>query len=83
MERKDLLIRNLLPADEDERVRIIIGRENTWRPMQHCSMVVSTYLSGSARGRIGIIGPTRMPYPRLVPLVERTAEMISRALEAM
>jgi heat-inducible transcriptional repressor len=83
MERKDLLARSLETAGEEEGVRIIIGRENRWKPMRHCSLVVSTYRSGSAWGRIGVIGPTRMPYPRMVPLVERTAEMVSRTLEAM
>jgi len=83
MERKDLLIRNLSRVGEQEGIRVIIGSENIWRPMRHCSMVLATYGSGSARGRIGVIGPTRMPYPKLVPLVERTAEMMSRLLETL
>jgi heat-inducible transcriptional repressor len=83
MERKDLLVRNLSAPKESEGVRVIIGSENVWRPMRHCSVVVSTYRSGSASGRIGVIGPTRMHYSKLVPLVERTAEMISRVLDAI
>ncbi|MCK4547645.1 MAG: heat-inducible transcription repressor HrcA [Candidatus Eisenbacteria sp.] len=82
MEQSDLLVRSLAGAEE-EGVRIIIGRENKWRPMRHCSLVVSTYQSGSVRGRIGVVGPIRMPYPRLVPLVERAAEIVSRSLESM
>ena len=62
---------------------MIIGRENPWQPMQYCSVVLSTYVSGSASGAVGVIGPTRMPYRKMVPLVERAADMIRRSLETL
>lgn len=83
MERRELLFRTLPGSGDEEGLRVIIGRENRWRPMRHCSLVLSSFRSGSARGEIGVIGPTRMPYPKLVPLVERMAQMISGSLEAM
>ena len=85
MERSDLLIRSLPSArkEEAEGALVIIGRENRWRPMRHCSLVISSYQSGPARGSIGVIGPTRMPYAKLVPLVERTAQLISSTLDTV
>jgi len=83
MERPDLLARNLETPEPREGVRVIIGRENPWQPMQYCSVVLSTYVSGSASGAVGVIGPTRMPYRKMVPLVERAADMIRRSLETL
>jgi heat-inducible transcriptional repressor len=85
MERSDLLIRSLPSRSKEEAgsARVIIGTENRWRPMRHCSLVISSYQSGPARGSIGVIGPTRMPYPKLVPLVERTAQLISSSLDTI
>lgn len=62
-------------------VEVIIGRENRLREMRKMSVVVGSYCAGSAMGRVGVIGPTRMRYPRMVGLIEymlvRLDEMFS------
>jgi heat-inducible transcriptional repressor len=48
-----------------------------------CSLVTSSYRVGNVTGSIGIIGPTRMPYRKLVSIVEYTARTISEVLSGM
>jgi heat-inducible transcriptional repressor len=52
---------------------ITIGRENASAAMRHCSVVTASYEVGGAHGVIGVIGPTRMPYGRVVNLVNCAA----------
>lgn len=52
------------------RVSVTIGRENSIREMQCMSLVVGSFRIGGSSGRMGIIGPTRMRYPKLIGLVE-------------
>jgi heat-inducible transcriptional repressor len=59
---------------------ITIGRENEIDEMQSCSLVISRYKAGKESGTIGIIGPTRMPYSKLVSIVEYTARSLTDAL---
>lgn len=59
---------------------ITIGAENSPDPMQVCSLLTSRYRVGNVAGVIGIMGPTRMPYSRLVALVTYMAELTSELL---
>ncbi len=54
---------------EAAEVRVVIGRENDCRGMSRMSLVAGTYRIGGSVARMGIIGPTRMRYPRLIGLV--------------
>ncbi len=63
------------------RMKISIGGENSFLDMQDCSIVVSAYgQEGNALGAIGIIGPRRMQYSHIVPLVKYIAGRISEVL---
>lgn len=64
------------PASE-RRVRVIIGRENPARHLRRCSVVTSNYRIGDVHGVIGIIGPTRMDYGRMVSIVNYMSRAIS------
>ena len=64
---------------EAAKVRVVIGGENPCRGMKRMSLVAGTYRIGGAVARMGVIGPTRMRYPRLIGLVGH----ISRALDAL
>ncbi len=66
-------------ASTTRAVTIRIGRENPLRGMRRMSLVVGSYRVGGGVGRMAVIGPTRMKYPRLVGLVE----YLSRALDGM
>ena len=69
-------------ADE-EGLFITIGHENKFRQIMDCSLVTSSYRVGNVTGSIGIIGPTRMPYRKLVSIVEYTARTISEVLSGI
>ena len=68
---------------EDEGLIITIGRENKLSEIMNCSVVSSTYKVGNITGSIGIIGPTRMPYNKLVSIVQYTAKSITEVLSGM
>jgi heat-inducible transcriptional repressor len=59
---------------------VCIGSENRFAPMRRCSMVRSFYRMGEASGAIGLIGPLRMEYPRLMALVDYTSKELTRYL---
>jgi heat-inducible transcriptional repressor len=78
VERKDPLADFLSGR---EGVMVTIGEENEVSEMRCCSVVTASYEANGATGIIGVIGPTRMPYERLLALVDytafRAAELVS------
>lgn len=63
-------------------VQIFIGEESGYDALQACSVVTSRYtLNGEAVGVLGVIGPTRMPYDKVIPVVELTAKLLGEALK--
>ncbi len=64
-------------------VQIFIGGESGYRVLDECSLVTSPYyVDGQVAGVLGVIGPTRMAYPRIIPLVAETARALSAGLKA-
>ncbi len=62
-------------------VRIFIGEESGYDIFDDCSVVTSSYdFEGQALGVLGVIGPTRMAYERVIPIVDLTARLVSAAL---
>jgi len=59
---------------------ITIGSEIPINQIQGCSLVTTNYRVGNVAGTIGIIGPTRMPYSKLISIVEYTAKSLTEAL---
>jgi heat-inducible transcriptional repressor len=59
---------------------ISIGKEHGDKSLEDFSIITSTYTIGSLRGTIGLIGPTRMPYDKLVAIVDYTSKYISSVL---
>ena len=82
LERKDSLIELLNLAETGPGVRIFIGSENKLFSLSGSSLVVAPYRDKDARvvGALGVIGPTRLNYARIVPMVDYTAQLISRML---
>jgi heat-inducible transcriptional repressor len=67
----------LTEALASDGVRVIIGSENKSDDMRQCSMVLSRYgRDGEAEGVLGIVGPTRMPYSRVISTVRYTANIL-------
>jgi heat-inducible transcriptional repressor len=82
IERKADLIRLLELAREGEGVRIFIGSENRLFSLSGSSIVAAPYANAQGKivGVIGVLGPTRLNYGRIVPLVDHTAKVIGRLL---
>ena len=68
---------------EQEGLLITIGKENRFDEILKCSIVTATYRVGNVTGKIGVIGPTRMPYSKLVSVVEYTARSITEVVSGM
>ena len=80
LETKESLLRLLDLADDAEGVQIFIGAENELFGMTGCSMVIAPYTNSQQQfiGAIGVIGPTRIDYARIIPMVDYTAKVIGR-----
>lgn len=80
IEEKHLIIQMFNMIEEmDSGVQVIIGAENPVGEMRDCAMVASPYLrEGRVIGTIGVIGPVRMNYPRVMAMVDRTARFLTK-----
>lgn len=67
-------------AASEADTRVALGSESTSKDLQELAAVTASYASSGVAGRVGVIGPTRMNYSRVIPLVELTAAAISRTL---
>jgi heat-inducible transcriptional repressor len=82
-EKKSLLLDLLDRSMQADGVQIFIGAESHLLKMEGMSLITSTYMTGKDTvGVLGVIGPTRMGYGRVIPIVDYTAKLISRLLEA-
>ncbi|NKE69173.1 heat-inducible transcriptional repressor HrcA [Candidatus Manganitrophus noduliformans] len=81
-EEKRMIVQLLDKYIGTEGVQVYIGSENPFLGDHHCSLVVSHYKRGNqVLGTVGILGPTRMEYSKIIPLVDSTAKKVSRLLE--
>ncbi|OOZ44265.1 heat-inducible transcriptional repressor HrcA [Solemya velum gill symbiont] len=68
---------------EADGVQIFIGEESHYDPLETCSLVTSAYeVDGAVAGVLGVIGPTRMAYDKVIPIVDVTAKLLSVALKS-
>ena len=80
-EQKTQLMRLLDVSSQADGVRIFIGGESQFVPMQELSVVSAPYeVDGHVVGTLGVIGPTRMPYERMIQIVDITSKMVGNAL---
>jgi heat-inducible transcriptional repressor len=80
-EKKTALLDLLEQSERAQGVKIFIGGESTRVPLDEWSMVVAPYeVDGQVVGTVGVIGPTRMAYERVIPIVDVTARLMSTAL---
>jgi len=80
-EQKTLLMRLLDVSSRAEGVRIYIGGESQVVPFEELSIVSAPYeVDGQVVGTLGVIGPTRMPYDRMIQIVDITSKLVSNAL---
>ncbi|MBP7707696.1 MAG: heat-inducible transcription repressor HrcA [Candidatus Aminicenantes bacterium] len=80
-EEKAALVRLLSDFVSLDRVKVLIGSEANLPDVEDCSLVLSHYgTSNQVLGTLGIIGPKRIPYERIIPLVDRVAKRVSLAI---
>jgi heat-inducible transcriptional repressor len=82
LERKRDIADFLELAETGEGVRIFIGSENKLFSLSGSSLVVSPYMNADRKiiGAVGVIGPTRLNYGRIVPIVDYTAQLVGRLM---
>ncbi len=82
LETKDTMLKLLEAANKAEGVQIFIGAENDLFSHTGCSMIITPYMNSREQvvGAIGVIGPTRLNYARIIPMVDYTAKVIGRLL---
>ncbi|MEL7343727.1 MAG: heat-inducible transcriptional repressor HrcA [Pseudomonadota bacterium] len=82
LERKQDIADFLQLAETGDGVRIFIGSENKLFSLSGSSLVVSPYMNGDRKivGAVGVIGPTRLNYGRIVPIVDYTAQLVGKIL---
>lgn len=80
-EQKTTLLQLLDVSSRAHGVQIFIGGESGLVPLDECSVVTAPYSAdGQVVGTLGVIGPTRMAYERVIPIVDITAKLLSSAL---
>ena len=82
LETKRGVIELLGKAEDAEGLRIFIGSESKLFSLSGSSTIVAPYRDGAGRvvGVLGVIGPTRLNYARVIPMVDYTAKVVSRVL---
>lgn len=82
LEQKEQVADLLSVRQKSLGIQVLIGSENGCEGMEMCSIVRSSYrVHGNQFGTIGVIGPTRMAYPRIVSIVKFTSQTISELFE--
>lgn len=80
LEERKKLISSLNAATISDGVVVTIGKEANLGMLDGCSLVTSTYKAGKTTGTIGVIGPTRMHYSKLMSIVDYTSKFLSEIL---
>jgi len=81
-EQKSLLIELLDKSQHAKGVQIFIGSESEYSEIEGCSLITASYSSSRGTiGTLGVIGPSRMNYSQVIPIVDYTARLVSQVLE--
>ena len=82
-EQRTSLMRLLEISNSADGVQIYIGGESGIAPLDECSVITAPYaVDGQVVGSVGVIGPTRMAYERVIPIVDMTARLLGSALNS-
>lgn len=81
MENEDIIVHLLDKYEKNESgIKVMIGKEMENELLDDYSLIVSKYNFGSSSGSIGIIGPKRMPYSKIMSLVQQTANLLTKSI---
>ena len=79
---KETIINIMEQRNNEENIIVTIGKENKDSKIELFSIITAGYTVGNMKGTLGIIGPRRMRYSKLIPIVEYTAETINKIINA-
>ena len=80
-EEKNIIIHMMEKLSESPGLKVRIGDENEELSVQECSIVTAPYTLGNVDGLLGVIGPMRMAYRKIIPLVDYTAKIITEIFQ--
>ncbi|NUO78471.1 heat-inducible transcription repressor HrcA [candidate division KSB1 bacterium] len=81
LESKQIVIHLFEQNESQGQLTIAIGEENRDELIKYCSLITTSYHIGSVTGTLGVIGPTRMRYPKVIALVDFMAKVLTEVLE--
>jgi heat-inducible transcriptional repressor len=79
-ERRDVLLGALQDRPHGSGLQITIGAENSLAALSDFTLVTAQYEVGGLKGVVGVIGPTRMPYEKVIAIVDSTSRLVTRLL---
>jgi len=82
LDKQESLLRMIEATDGAEGVQIFIGAENALFALAGCSVIIAPFSNSDEQivGAIGVVGPARMNYARIIPMVDYTAKIVSRVI---
>jgi heat-inducible transcriptional repressor len=81
-EQKSKLLQLLEKSHQADGIQIFIGEESGYQALDECSIITAPYKSdGEILGTLGVIGPTRMAYERVIPIVDITAKLLGKSIK--
>ena len=80
-EEKNIIIHMMEKLSESPGLKVRIGKENEDLSVQECSIITAPYTLGHVDGLLGVIGPMRMSYRKIIPLVDYTAKIITEIFQ--
>ena len=80
IEESNALTQFLTSRMAQEGIKVTIGRENIYGQLRDCSLITSTFQSAGTKGMVAVLGPMRMRYSVVIPLVRYTSDLISQVL---
>jgi len=82
LERKQDIANFLNLTEKGDGVRVFIGSENKLFSLSGSSLIISPYMNSEHKiiGAVGVIGPTRLNYGKIVPIVDYTAQLVGKTL---
>jgi heat-inducible transcriptional repressor len=81
-EKKSALLNLLESSHNADGIQIFIGEESGYQALDECSVITAPYeADGEILGMLGVIGPTRMAYERVIPIVDITAKILGKSIK--
>ncbi|MFQ5707252.1 MAG: heat-inducible transcriptional repressor HrcA [bacterium] len=80
LESKQIILHLFNKNENDNKISISIGEENKEELFKNCSIIATSYHIGDVAGTLGVVGPTRMEYGKIVPLVDYVARALTQLL---